>query len=195
MNFTITDDFVGVFQDYFPNDLCDRYIQHFDQMEKLNLTNDRTALTSKHVVDDRAVNLVNSSFYHGTNINHLLINEFTSVLWGQIYEEYSKKYSILKDFAPHQVYEIKLQKTQPGEGYHLWHSESNSRMHSNRILVFSLYLNTVEEGGETEFLYLKKRFRPVKNRLLIWPSGFTHTHRGNPPLSNDKYIITGWIEF
>jgi hypothetical protein len=57
-----------------------------------------------------------------------------------------------------------------------------------------LYLNDVEEGGETEFLYLKKRIKPQQNRLLIWPAGFTHTHRGNPPLSNNKYIITGWVE-
>jgi hypothetical protein len=56
-------------------------------------------------------------------------------------------------------------------------------------------LNTVKEGGETEFLYYKKRINPIEGRLVIWPAGFTHTHRGNPPLSNDKYIITGWLEF
>lgn len=26
-------------------------------------------------------------------------------------------------------------------------------------------------------------------------AGFTHTHRGNPPISGTKYIITGWVEF
>jgi len=26
-------------------------------------------------------------------------------------------------------------------------------------------------------------------------AAFTHTHRGNPPLSNAKYIVTGWTEF
>ena len=55
--------------------------------------------------------------------------------------------------------------------------------------------NDVTEGGETEFLYQKCRFKPEKNTLLVWPSQFTHVHRGNPPLSNDKYIITGWVEY
>ena len=58
-----------------------------------------------------------------------------------------------------------------------------------------VYLNDVTEGGETEFLYQKCRFKPEKNTILIWPAQFTHVHRGNPPLSNDKYIITGWVEY
>jgi hypothetical protein len=53
----------------------------------------------------------------------------------------------------------------------------------------------VEEGGETEFLYLSQRVKPKTGRLVIFPSGYVHTHRGNPPLSGEKYIMTGWIEF
>jgi hypothetical protein len=68
-------------------------------------------------------------------------------------------------------------------------------MQRSRVLVFTLYLNDVEEGGETEFLYLSKRVQPKTGRMVIWPAGFTHTHRGNPPLKGDKYIITGWVEF
>ena len=29
----------------------------------------------------------------------------------------------------------------------------------------------------------------------MWPSSYPHTHRGNPPLNQDKYIMTGWAEF
>ena len=52
-----------------------------------------------------------------------------------------------------------------------------------------------DEGGETEFLYQSMRVKPKQGTLLIWPAAFTHTHRGNPPLSNEKYIVTGWTEF
>jgi hypothetical protein len=65
----------------------------------------------------------------------------------------------------------------------------------NRVFAFTLYLNDVTEGGETEFLYQKCRIKPVQNRFVLWPAAITHIHRGNPPLSNDKYILTGWSEY
>jgi hypothetical protein len=66
---------------------------------------------------------------------------------------------------------------------------------AKRVLVYSIYLNTVEDGGETEFLYQSQRVKPVKGRIVIWPAGFPYVHRGNPPLSGEKYIVTSWISF
>ena len=57
-----------------------------------------------------------------------------------------------------------------------------------------MFLNTIDEGGETEFLEQGLRFKPKAGDVLIWPAYFTHPHRGNPPLSNDKYLATGWVE-
>jgi hypothetical protein len=91
---------------------------------------------------------------------------------------------------------VKIQKTIPAQGYHVWHVEhGQSRENSKRVLVYSIYLNTVEEGGETEFLYQSQRVKPVKGRIVIWPSGFPYVHRGNPPLSGEKYIVTSWIRY
>jgi len=64
----------------------------------------------------------------------------------------------------------------------------------NRIMVSMLYLNDVEEGGETEFLFQSQRFKPKEGTFLIFPGTYTHMHRGNPPLSGEKYIVTSWIE-
>ena len=62
-----------------------------------------------------------------------------------------------------------------------------------RALVYSVYLNDVEEGGETEFLHFSKRVKPKTGRIVIWPAGFPYLHRGNPPLSGTKYILTSWM--
>jgi hypothetical protein len=38
-----------------------------------------------------------------------------------------KSLSILKTFAEHKSYTMKIQKTQPGQGYHIWHAEATNR--------------------------------------------------------------------
>ena len=88
---------------------------------------------------------------------------------------------------------ITIQKTEVGGGYHSWHCENNYWTVRNRLFAWMIYLNDVQEGGETEFLYQKTRFKPKRNMGLLWPGSFTHTHRGNPPLSETKYVLTGWI--
>jgi hypothetical protein len=96
--------------------------------------------------------------------------------------------------------EINAQKYDAGNGgYPYWHSENYPQQGSvdalHRNLLFMFYLNDVEDGGETEFYYQNKKIKPKAGRMVIAPSGFTHTHRGNIPESNDKYILTSWVLF
>jgi len=111
------------------------------------------------------------------------------------YDMYSSEYDILKNM-PVRCTSVKMQKTSPGSGYHIWHCEQNEGDMANRILAYSLYLNTLEENcaGETEFLYQKLRVPPKENSMVIWPAAYTHTHRGNVVHGDKaKYIITGWF--
>jgi hypothetical protein len=95
---------------------------------------------------------------------------------------------------------INAQKYERGVGgYHHYHSEIYPNPHNDeslhRVLLFMYYLNDVTEGGETEFYYQKRLITPQAGRLAIAPAGFTHTHKGHIPRSNDKYILTSWILF
>lgn len=95
---------------------------------------------------------------------------------------------------------INIQKYKQNEGgYFYYHSEiyphpndvDNNALH--RKLLWMFYLNDVEEGGETEFYHQQLVTKPKQGSLVIAPAGFTHTHRGNMPKSNDKYIFTSWV--
>ena len=65
----------------------------------------------------------------------------------------------------------------------------------HRTLLWTIYLNDDFHDGETEFLYQERKIVPRTGCLLIAPTAFTHTHRGNRPRGGDKYIATSWILF
>ena len=48
---------------------------------------------------------------------------------------------------------------------------------------------------QTEWYYQKKKIQPKKGLSVIWPPDFTHTHRGIPSPTQEKYIVTGWWNF
>ncbi len=84
-------------------------------------------------------------------------------------------------------------------GYPYWHCELYPRdAHAetlHRWLLWTVYLNDEFADGETEFFYQSRRIVPRTGALLIAPTAFTHTHRGNRPRGGDKYIATSWVLF
>jgi hypothetical protein len=95
---------------------------------------------------------------------------------------------------------INLQWYSAGEGgYPYWHCELYPRDASaetlHRHLLWTLYLNDDFDEGETEFLFQQRKVKPRTGSLLIAPTAFTHTHRGNQPQRGDKFIATSWILF
>jgi hypothetical protein len=86
-------------------------------------------------------------------------------------------------------------------GYPYWHSEhfphpSDDKQPSlRRVLLWLCYLNDVEIGGETEFTFQNVKIKPATGKLLFSPCGFTHTHCGHPPESEEKFILASWISY
>jgi hypothetical protein len=110
-------------------------------------------------------------------------------------QEYSAQYFVTRQLKA-STKEVKIQKTPPRGGYHFWHCESFNRDTGNRALAWMIYLNDIPAGeGETEFIWQKLRVQPEAGKCLLWPTQFTHTHRGNPVYSTTKYIATGWYTY
>jgi hypothetical protein len=176
----------------FPNDLCDMAIDIFNQKEEL-LKNYKIFNHEKNGLDrkDNAIfvdDLQMDMFFEAGNVNLCIdINTYLN----EALLEYVNLFGTINSMELRSIRQ-KLQKTKKGGGYHKWHHEQTDTDSASRVLVWSIYLNDVEEGGETEFLHQSKRIKAKKGKILIFPASFTHTHRGNPPLSGDKYILTGW---
>ena len=88
-----------------------------------------------------------------------------------------------------------MQRFLPGEGYHKFHNERASFQTRNRIGVWMIYLNDVNDRGWTEFFYQQHFEIPKAGKIVCWPTDWTHTHRGIVSPTETKYILTGWFTF
>ena len=84
--------------------------------------------------------------------------------------------------------------TPPHDVYSALHSEwcCSTRMYNRRTYVYCLYLNTINEGGETFFTKQKLKVKPEKGKLVFFPAYWTHLHKGLIT-KETKYILTGWL--
>ena len=180
-------DFIEEYEVLVPSELCDDCIASYEK-----LTNQEPHLLSFGHIQKGEGKLFREdySFQFEEFGNIHLASSIFNIL-NEASEMYREKYSILNKLE-YNTMRLKIQKTPIGGGYHGWHCESMDAVVSNRLIVWTVYLNDVEEGGETEFLYQNKRIRSNKGSVLLFPASYTHTHRGNPPISNEKYILTGW---
>ena len=190
------ENFIMQYDNLFTAQECQMFIDSFNRMEKAGLTISRQkdGTNSNIKKDDQ---LFFSDLLSGVELDisdvapsRMLLERF----WNTVYPAYAEQYGILSSMATHTVRLTKIQKTEIGGGYHVWHNEDDIPQNMRRIATFILYLNDVDEGGETEFLYYPKRVKAKQGRFILWPAGFTHAHRGNPPISETKYIVTGWVE-
>tara|TARA_R100000951_G_scaffold14588_1_gene11478 strand:- start:148 stop:888 length:741 start_codon:yes stop_codon:yes gene_type:complete len=125
-------------------------------------------------------------------VNPTLMQETKNILSENL-QKYIKDYPSL-GMQNIELCSIKIQKTEPKGGFHVWHCEHQTgNNHPLRVLAWTIYLNDIPEGeGETEFLEYGIRIPPKKGSVCFFPASFTHTHRGNAVYSCDKYIATGW---
>jgi len=122
-----------------------------------------------------------------------LVNILTKKLKYNV-EDYMDKFDILQEFAHFKPISFNMQKYKPGEGFYEWHAERTSVLDQMpRVLVWMIYLNDVDDGG-TEFKYQKHTEIAERGKLLIWPSDWPWTHRGQVSRTKTKYILTGWYE-
>lgn len=190
--------FIGIYSDVYPDGYCQHMISEFDRLEKEGVgSNRRKSEGAKaHHKNDYQIGLAlkghATTRFNDKNIVDMFFDGLQTC-----YEHYADMFSSLNDNHVRATI-MKMQRTPPGGGYHVWHAEQGNGDHASRVLVYMLYLNTLSssEAGETEFLYQKERYSPIENTMLIWPASYTHTHRGNAVFGDrSKYIITGWFHY
>ena len=184
--------FIGVYDNYISPEECNRAIKLYEDQDKFNNTLNRLDFEQAPVTqkqDQQYFAMPDNINVWWESLKPMMLN--FDLAWNHYVKNVGAKdaYGVSFHFT-----DLKIQKTLPTEGYHVWHIEHGKGYENERrAFVFSVYLNDVEEGGETEFLHFSKRVKPKTGRIVIWPAAFPYLHRGNPPLSGEKYILTSWM--
>ena len=189
-------EFVGIYDESVPIELCNEFVENYEKakknrtvvdLSKENETQVRDNLIGKVRKDDVAfVAPLTSSIYPTPPVRAYF--EFLQECFKCYVERYGIQFKgpLFNDI-------FKIHKVKKTEGFHQWHYERGTPSSLDRLMVYMTYLEVPKKGGETEFLHQSLRIEPVVGRTLIWPVGYTHMHRGNPPLDGEKMYITGWL--
>lgn len=191
-------DFIAVYRDVYPDGYCQHLINEFERLVNSGAGSNRQRSEGapKHSKNDMQLGL-NFGVHTAADFNGAPASRVFFDGLQKCYDAYTEEFSVLKQGRITGT-AMKMQRTDPGGGYHVWHAEQANGDQAERVLVYMLYLNTLtqEEAGETEFLYQQRRLSPEKNTMVLWPAAFTHAHRGNTVFGErSKYIVTGWFYY
>ena len=182
----MSDNFIRTYDKVLTKDIYDSLLAHTSGTSAYEV--DRSINRKKDFIDDTQILL--------EPIYPDIAHQITDLIMHRMVVPYFQDFPTAKVSGKWTSGSTLFQKTEPGGGYHVFHGESVGWYNTTRVLAWMIYLNDLpdeDDGGETEFLNQKVRFKPKKNMGMVWPGGITHLHRGNPPLKKTKMILTGWI--
>ena len=190
------DNYIKVYDDVLDKESCENLIEKLedsaDLLENVNVDDGDNAISFKQL----------------TLINHPDWKPFQDSML-EVFQHYIMKYKtdckIFRMMWPQEYgYEaIRLKRYLPND-YDRFDPHVDVMTHetARRFLAFFIYLNDVEEGGETEFVNLNKegtyipyKVTPKQGRLLMFPPMWPWYHTGRKPVSGKKYLLHSYCHY
>ena len=189
------DNLIRVYDDVVDEESCERMIKMFEDSKD----------TQPVKLDDGDNSI---SFTQLTMVEH---KEWESVQAGmlEVFQDYIMRYNIdvslkSKQWPETYGYEAIRMKRYLDNDYDRFdpHVDVLNYETARRFLAFFIYLNDVEEGGETEFVSLNKqgtyipyKVEPKQGRLLMFPPLWPWYHAGLKPISGRKYLLHSYCHY
>lgn len=113
---------------------------------------------------------------------------------GKGLNDFKEKYRIVEENVGSyelDISDILMCKWEPNNHFEDIHCEVGEGRMLARVFSWMFYLNDIEQGGGTEFIYQDFTTIPRAGDMIIFPSGSSHMHRGENAPFEKKYTITG----
>jgi hypothetical protein len=188
------ENFISIVENAIPLNVCDNIISNFDVCESV-FHEQKHDITGKLHRNFNELNICKLSDTYWTNLssNYYKLVGNALLEYKSIWDYNNKRFPSSYGFE-----DIRIKKYSKNEGIFDWHVDVGDYESAKRMLVMLTYLNTVEEGGETvisDWDGMQTIIRPMAGSMLIFPALLTHIHKGNIPISSDKYFIGTYVHY
>ena len=191
------DRYIKIYDDVIDADSCNMLIGKFEAAEEDQYEEVRQAERDKAIAFTQ-INLVNNEDW--ASVQNGMLEMFQDYIMAYINDCKIEP----KQWPETYGYEAIRMKRYLNNNYDRFdpHVDVMNQETSRRFLAFFIYLNDVDEGGETEFVQLKKpgthiplKIKPQQGRLLMFPPQWMYYHAGLKPVSNSKYLIHSYCHY
>lgn len=186
MNDIALKDFCLVIDGTMKPELCEEIIEFFEGNPQLHRRYDQ----------NKSPNFTQLNFTQNSNINNDLHNKIIDHIIAAV-QVYRKHIPETYFWRPGFAFEQVRIKKYLNDGNDMFdtHIDAVSSDTMKRFFAFFWYLNDVNEGGETEFLNLDLKVTPKAGRLVMFPPMWMYPHKGHPPISNNKYLLSTYLHY
>lgn len=185
-------DSILVYKNALPNELCDELIELFKNNS--SIIDGNIDIKDRYAGSTKSVYLLapgsESSDGVSTELDTHVFNYLRFVT-----DDYQSKFKWLSDCPEIVDSGYRIQLYSAGVDKYDEHIDGDpwSLTYQGRVCGVVMYLNNVEDGGETHFPLQGVSIKPEKGSVAIFPANWTHPHEAMVPLSGDKYIIATFL--
>ena len=125
---------------------------------------------------------------NSTDINLLDIEEILEASLSECLEDYQTKYTV------DGVIPEDWQLVRYGEGQQFTtHLDEN--YDNPRTISLTMYINDDYTGGELEYVWFNKTYRPDPGDIIIFPSNYIFSHKVHKVLSGTRYVVVRFYKW
>lgn len=198
----------------FPKMKYDDFKCIFDKLNKMDDSNYELVQIKKFLTNKECNTLIKECQYEKVNLSQINGSTDTNYVQqsirrsytGYVYDrknEISKKItdltSMISGFPSENMEALQLVRYEQGGFFIEHHDAGVTGQLSTRLYTFLIYLNDVEEGGETFFSTINQTVKPEKGSCVIFKSTKDNKilqkslHKGNEVKVGYKCICTKWV--
>lgn len=182
------DEFVHIYENALDLDICNKLIEIYEN----------TISLGKH---ENIKNNYKPNFTQFNLTENCKINDEVNSIHNHVIKktlEYRNKYYEYMDSRvfpeSHAFEQFRIKKYEPnGEDMFDTHVDVQDYSSARRYLSFFWYLNDVDIGGNTVFNDVV--ISPRSGKLVVFPPLWLFPHRGEPPISGPKYLLSTYLHY